>query len=262
MEIGFCPPNWIRIMFINTYHHPKGGRVSVVRAFAAFLAALMLIFPVFILPAEAKDKVPSDRDVIRLQAEDLKVKQVIDQLQAEHSLMFSGISEYLDQNVTLSCAGSVSDVVKRLLKTLDIQNYAFTFNGERLVHVSILPFSTEPEAIRGDSPGELKAEKKKTEFPDASTVRVKTVLPGTQGERIPLESGDYIIAYNGHRIRNAHKLISYVRKYEQEDRISMVIVRDKIPMEFILAPGFIGVQVVTVPIQSQTLEDLYRASGL
>ena len=198
--------------------------------------------------------------MVTLQAEGLPLKQILEELQTGHGLIFSGIFEYSDQEVTLSCTGSVMDVVKSLLKTLGVRNYAFTFSGERLIHVSVLPVSFS--AVTTPPPLVKESHAKKTTPLDTSAVLVKTVLPGTQGERISLAPNDVILSYNGARVPNAQRLIALVKQYEQEDRINLVIARDGIPMEFILEGGFIGVQIITVPVDSQTLEGLYRASGL
>lgn len=234
------------------------NRFFLARFLSLFLAVLVLT-----RPAEAENTAPvtKDREFITIRANDLRLENILDQLQDGHFLQFSGISEHLNQTVTLSCTGSAENVVKRLLKALGIRNYAFTFTGERLTQVSILPASDSLEPIQKPLARQMESKGKKTMPLPSSTVQIKAVLPGTQAERIPLEPEDYILAYNGHRVQNAQGLIAHVKQYTNQDWVSLLIVRNKIPMEFILEGGFIGVQVITVPMDSGTLGTLYRDSG-
>lgn len=245
-------------MLPHIFQITGGNRFFLARFLTLFLAVLVLP-----LSAEAENPAPvtKDRGFITIRANDLRLENILDQLQDRHFLQFSGISEHLNQQVTLSCTGSAENVVKRLLKALGIRNYAFTFTGERLTQVSILPASDSLETIQKPLARQLESEKKTLSLP-SSTVQIKAVLPGTQAERIPLEPLDYILAYNGHRVQNAQGLIAHVKQYANQDWVSLFIVRNKIPMEFILEGGFIGVQVITVPMDSRTLETLYRDSGL
>ncbi|WP_022669355.1 hypothetical protein [Desulfospira joergensenii] len=235
------------------FNFPSG--IALVFLFGA-LALFLLQKPAI---ADNGVLVMDDKGLITLRAESRELKQILSEFQTQHSLVFSGLSQYPDKKITLSCTGSVTDVVKKLLKTLGIRNYAFTFTGERLIHVSVLPVSAAVETI--EKPDSQAVRQDDGPF-DSSTVMIKTVLPGTQGEGIPLEPNDYIIAYGGHKIRHAHGLIAHIKKLQGEGRVNMVIARDGVPLEFILQDGFIGVQVVTVPIHSQTLEKLYRDAGL
>ncbi len=77
-----------------------------------------------------------------------------------------------------------------------------------------------------------------------------------------LEVNDYIIAYNGHKIPNAGRLIDYVKKYKVEESISIVVVRDERTLEFTLRGGLIGVQIITIPMDFEILESYYRDLGI
>jgi len=166
----------------------------------------------------------------------------------------------MDNKITLSDTGSRMDIITKLLKLLKIQNYAYTFNREQLIEVTALPTSTT--IINSLEPVTETTKKQNTNRLNSSTVLIQKILPDSQGEMVQLEVNDYIIAYNGHKIPNARRLINYVKKYKEEEFVSIVIVRDERILEFTLRGGLIGVQIVTIPMKFEILENYYRDLGI
>lgn len=167
----------------------------------------------------------------------------------------------MEEKVTLSHTGTAADVVKKLLKSLMIHNYAYIFNGDELVGVTVLPSAK----TSGNFEGQEKAEsdiffdgEKTFKMLNSSTVLIQKVVPESQGEALDLEVNDHIIAYNGHKVQNVGKLIQYVRKYKEEESVSLVIVRDERILEYTLNGGLIGVQIVTVPMNFEAMENYYK----
>jgi len=174
--------------------------------------------------------------------------------------MFTGFSDFMDNKITLSDTGSTMDIITKILKLLEIQNSAYTFNREQLIHVTALPASN---LIINSLESVTETTKKwNTNKLNSSTVLIQKVLPDSQGEMVQLEVNDYIIAYNGHKIPNARRLINYVKKYKVEESVSIVIVRDERILEFTLKGGLIGVQIVTIPMKFEILENYYRDLGI
>jgi len=166
----------------------------------------------------------------------------------------------MDNKITLSNTGSTMDIITKLLKLLEIQNYAYTFNREQLIQVTAVPTSTT--IINSLEPVTETTKKRNTNRLNSSTVLIQKILPDSQGEMVQLEVNDYIIAYNGHKIPNARRLINYVKKYKGEEFVSIVIVRDERILEFTLRGGLIGVQIVTIPMKFEILENYYRDLGI
>ena len=188
------------------------------------------------------------------------MKHIILEFEAQHSLIFTGFSDFMDNKITLSDTGSTMDIITKLLKLLKIQNYAYIFNGEQLIQVTTVPTSTTIISSLGPETETIK--KWDTNKPNSSTVLIQKILPDSQGEMVQLEVNDYIIAYNGHKIPNARRLINYVKKYKVEESVSIVIVRDERILEFTLRGGLIGIQIVTIPMKFEILESYYRDLGI
>ncbi len=201
-----------------------------------------------------------DLGLLTIKADNVELKHIILEFEAQHSLKFTGFSDFMDNKITLSNTGSTTDIMTKLLKLLEIQNYAYTFNGERLIHVTALPNSNRIRTSLG--PVTETPKKRDTNKLNSSTVLIQKVLHDSQGEMIQLEVNDYIIAYNGHKIPTARRLIDYVKKYKAEESVSLVIVRDERILEFTLNGGLIGVQIVTIPIKFEILENYYKDLGI
>lgn len=223
----------------------------------SFLCGLLIIT---LLPKEvsAKNSILSviNQESLIIKADNLELKHIILEFESQYSLMFIGFSDFMDNKITLSDTGSTMDIITKLLKLLKIQNYAYTFNGERLIHVTALPNSNR--ILHSLGPVTETPKKQDTNKLNSSTVLIKKVLHDSQGEMIQLEVNDYIITYNGHKIPTARRLIDYVKKYKAEESVSLVIARDERILEFTLGGGLIGVQIVTIPIKSGILETYYR----
>jgi hypothetical protein len=227
----------------------------------SFLCGLLIIT---ILQKEVSAKSSNlsviDQGLLTIKADNLELKHIILEFEAQHSLIFTGFSDFMENKITLSYTGSKIDIIAKLLKLLEIQSYAYEFYGEQLIHVTAVP--TSPKNINLLETVTETTKKLDTNKLNSSTVQIQKVLPDSQGEMVQLEVNDYIIAYNGHKIPNARRLIDYVKKYKLEAFVSIVIVRDERILEFTLGGGMIGVQITTIPIKFEILEDYYRDLGI
>ncbi len=211
--------------------------------------------------AESSSLSVIDQGLITIKADNLELKHIIFEFETQHSLMFTGFSDFMENKVTLSYTGTTVDIIAKLLKLLKIQSYAYTFNGELVIDVTAVPTSTTKVNSVELKKTEPTKKRNKNKL-NSSTVRIQKVLPDSQGEMIQLEVNDYIIAYNGHKIPNTRMLIEYVRNTTLEEFVSIVIVRDERILEFTLKGGLIGVQIETIPIKFEILENYYRDLGI
>jgi len=203
----------------------------------------------------------TDQGLLVLESDNLALKHIVARLKTVKKLSFTGLSDYMEEKVTLSHTGTAAEVVKKILKSLMIHNYAYIFNGEQLAGVTVLPSAKTSGVfnIQESSENEpLFNEERTFKMLNSSTVLIQKVVPGSQGETLDLAIDDYIVAYNGHKVQNVGKLIQYVRKYKEEESVSLVIVRDERVLEYTLNGGLIGVQIVTVPMNFDILENYYR----
>ncbi len=206
-------------------------------------------------PPDGTLSLSGDKNALSLTAENVPASQIIRKLKEQFSIAFTGLDDRTEKRITLSCSGPLLDVIQKLLKAAAIENYAFTFNRDRLTGVGVFPQSSSPDS---DPLPEDPAPKHST----ASAVKIQSVIEGTQASRIGLQPDDIIIAYNGKRIIHAHRLVHQVERDESKPLATLVILRDGNLEKYDIDGGFIGVQVVTIPMDAERLEAYFDDLGI
>ena len=146
----------------------------------------------------------------------------------------------------------VENVIKRLLKYLKENNYAFEYSKTRLQRVSVLPKAKGPDIVSKPVPDPISRLKSVKENKERA-VRVLKVNEGTQAESLDLQKNDLIVEYDGNRIKSARQLVEAVKKKAPEESVEMVIVREGQPIRLVLNGGFIGVNILTVSVPKSKL---------
>ena len=72
---------------------------------------------------------------------------------------------------------------------------------------------------------------------------VDQVRQGTQAEVLGLKEGDIIVEYDGERFTNPRRLAEAVKRKSNNDKVSLVIIRDGKMRRFILRGGHIGIKI-------------------
>ncbi len=195
---------------------------------------------------------------VRLKADNACLAQVLLELKSRFAVTFTGFDDQMEKRVSLSCSGSVPDIIQKLLKTAHIQNCAFTFHRDRLTRVAVFPVVTPvgpdpaPEIpVVSDSTVPLRFK--------GTAVEISSVMKETQAEHAGLEPDDIIITYKGRRIIHARALIAQVKKDSIGTSADIVVFREGALYRYHLKPGFIGVRVFTVPMDVRLLKSYYKA---
>lgn len=172
-----------------------------------------------------------------LNAKEVSLGQVINSIERAMSLEIRGLETKLDQLVTFSGNGSSPDMLlRKLLRHLGEKNFAYEYDDDRLVKVSVLP------------PG--RSSLTKTSLPTdtrenrlTSVVEVIGVVNDTQAARLGLKTGDYIFKYDGVRIFRYDDLIEESTKNIGSRLVQIIVVRGGRLMRFLVEGDFIGVKV-------------------
>ncbi|MCP4109750.1 MAG: PDZ domain-containing protein [Desulfobacteraceae bacterium] len=197
-------------------------------------------------PSEA---VRFDREKLVIKADSTPIGEILDQIYLKCMVEILGLENREKEQITFSATGETTeDVLKRLLRYLNENNYAFEYNNVRLVKVSVLPKSRTSDS---SYPDREHVEKKTKTLVRA--VKVQKVVKGTQAEELELKKGDIIVGYDGIKITSARQLVSEVKKKSETDSIELVIIRDKEPLSFILRGGLIGVNINNVRVSEEEL---------
>jgi hypothetical protein len=87
--------------------------------------------------------------------------------------------------------------------------------------------------------------------PYVMVAEIIDIVEGSQAQSNGLQIGDLIVEYSGVRIRNARELVQEAGKTSIDQQVEMIVIRDKLPVPFILQGGFIGVKIRTQRILSE-----------
>jgi len=223
---------------------------------------IVLIFQIWANLAIAEEKIVSSvmvdfkRGELILHSQRTPLGMILDEIRRKCMVEILGLENRANELLTFSSqGGTLPEELKRLLSSLGERNYAFEFVDEKLRRVSVLPkaksdFTSFPvrlnqEVIGGDF---------------VKVPKIQSLVDGSQAQTLDLLEGDLIVEYDGVQIRTADQLIKETKKKSQKEQVEMIIVREKIPIRFVLNAGFIGVRIKTITIPKEDLA--YYYSGL
>ena len=182
-----------------------------------------------------------------IQARNVSLKTVVDSLQKDFGVSINGIESLENDKITFaSKANSPEELVKSLLRHLNIKNYAFEFADDKLRTVMVVPGSNRIIEGPVDS-GTEPARREET----VTVPVIKSVLESSQAEALDLMPGDIIVEYDGIRINSAAQLVTEVKNKSAHQQIEMVVVRDRTSRRLILQGGIIGVRITTEKVSRQ-----------
>jgi hypothetical protein len=192
-------------------------------------------------------------DAIKITAEDTPLSQLLSRLAEVASLTITGLDDRLSETITFnSPRESLGAAVKRLLRQLSADNYAFEYSGARLTRVVVLPASKETGVP-------IPTLQETTTI--VSAVKVVSMVKGTQAQAADLREGDLVLSYNGIDISVAQQLVSEVEKTSDTQTVDMMVVRDGYPVRVILKGGLIGINVQTVKLSKEELAQYRSQAG-
>ncbi len=171
----------------------------------------------------------------------------------ELGVAINGLESLGNDKITFaSKADSLEELVKGLLRHLNIKNYAFEFADDKLRTVMVVPGSKR--IIEGPVDSDTEPARRE----ETVTVAViKSVLESSQAEALDLMPGDIIVEYDGIRINSAAQLVKEVKKKSANNQIEMVVVRDRARRRLILQGGVIGVRITTEKVSRQAYLNYY-----
>ena len=183
----------------------------------------------------------------------LYLKNVVASLQKDCGVDINGLESLENDKITFSFeADSLEELVKGLLRHLNIKNYAFEFADDTLRIVMVVPGAKRIIADPDDSDSDT-AKREET----VTVAVIKSIVESSQAEALDLMQGDLIIEYDGIRINSAAQLVKEVKKKSANNQVEMVVVRDKTSRRLILQAGVIGVRITTEKVSKREYLNYY-----
>lgn len=181
------------------------------------------------------------KNTLTLKAEAEPLSGILSEVKRQCGVAVDGLEDRSEESVTFSAENEPTEkAMKRLLRQLNEMNYAFVYSRTGLRSVSVFPKSTAAEPAQPRQPSQ--------EAETGSVVQVVKVNPGTQAETLDLRNNDIVLEYDGVRMQSAPQLVEAVKQKTPEDRVEMMVVRDKTPFRVVLNGGFIGINIRTVNV--------------
>lgn len=219
-----------------------------------YIIGLVVFLSVFSRAGEASLTLESHDNKMRLEVRDTMLQEILDEIWERYQVQVVGLEHREEERITFSASGkSLDDLLKRLFRYMGEVNYAFEYSDVKLVRVSVLPRSDGKTVPL--PPSYQKSEHRQKKF--GRTVQVKDVIKGSQAEELGLQKDDLIIEYDGVKINSAQQLVKEVKKKSDIDQVDMTVVRDKIPIRYVLKGGRIGVRIITHKLPQETLDNYY-----
>jgi predicted metalloprotease with PDZ domain len=182
-----------------------------------------------------------------IRARNVSLKSVVAGLQKDFAVDINGLESLENDKITFVFeASSLEELVKGLLRYLNIKNYAFEFADDNLRIVTVVAGSKRIIAGSVDSNSDS-AKQEET----VSVAVIKSIVVSSQAETLDLMQGDFIVEYDGIRINSAAQLVKEVKKKSAKSQIEMIVVRDQTSRRLILHGGVIGVRITTEKVSKQ-----------
>jgi hypothetical protein len=158
-----------------------------------------------------------------IRARNVSLKSVVAGLQKDFAVDINGLESLENDKITFVFeASSLEELVKGLLRYLNIKNYAFEFADDNLRIVTVVAGSKRIIAGSVDSNSDS-AKQEET----VSVAVIKSIVVSSQAETLDLMQGDFIVEYDGIRINSAAQLVKEVKKKSAKSQIEMIVVRDQ-----------------------------------
>jgi predicted metalloprotease with PDZ domain len=218
------------------------------------LLFFLLAFPCAADTANSSDEIiGSTQGYFFLKAHGTSLKAVASIVQKKYSVEIKGLEALENQKITFVYeAFSLEELLKGLLRYLNIKNFAFEFADQQLKTVTVVPEAKNQLSNQIESPLN---DTKRSET--VAVVVIKSVVESSQAESLGLLEGDLIVEYDGMRINSANQLVKEVEKKSAKKQIEILVVREKRPMRLILQGGMIGVRITSEKIPKEAYNTFF-----
>ena len=190
---------------------------------------------------------------LSIKVRNLALKDVAALLHQDFALEIKGLEELGNKKITFDHeAISLEELIRGLLRHLNIKNYAFEFAEEKLRTVTLLPGAKTAGATSVDATADSMRR-----LETIAVAVIQSVIESSQAQALDLRPGDVIVQYDGIRIRNAAQLVKEVKEKSNHGHIEMVVVRNDNSRRSVLQGGFIGVRITTEQVSEQAYRNYF-----
>ncbi|MFP4032364.1 MAG: PDZ domain-containing protein [Desulfococcaceae bacterium] len=177
---------------------------------------------------------------------------VLHEIREAGDIQIQGLNHRADDPLSFQVENvPVEGALKRLMRHLKENNYAFEYSRTRLRRISVFPAGRTEAVSR--APAAPVPQAGEEEEARERVVRVINVQEGTQAENLDLQQGDLIVEYDGEAINSAQQLVDAVKARSAEQIVQMTVVREGNRFPLTLNGGLIGINILTVNVPQDAL---------
>jgi hypothetical protein len=189
---------------------------------------------------------------VTIRAEGEPLGDVLHEIREAGDIQIQGLNHRADDPLSFQVENvPVEGALKRLMRHLKENNYAFEYSRTRLRRISVFPAGRTEAVSRAPAPPVPQAGEE--EGARERVVRVINVHEGTQAENLDLQQGDLIVEYDGEAINSAQQLVDAVKARSAEQIVQMTVVREGNRFPLTLNGGLIGINILTVNVPPDAL---------
>ncbi len=149
------------------------------------------------------------QDRLNIDAKAVPLGEILEEIYRKAGVNIIGLENRKDEPITFASGGETEEVLRRLLRHLKENNYAFEFSDVKLLKISVVSDSGNRKIASAPVRKNEENEEQK-ELVDA--IKVQGIVEGTQAATMGFMDGDYIVEYDGMRISHSQQLVNEVKK--------------------------------------------------
>lgn len=184
---------------------------------------------------------------LSIQTKNTPLAKIVEDIGRKCRVFISGLDGRANEPLNFTAQEEIQEMaLKRLMRQLGEENYAFEYAGAGLNRIVVLPRSNAKYSPAPMFPPKTEPPPPFPPIPppaEAPAVSVMDVIQGSQGEALGLQKGDVVLDYDGVRITDSQQLIQEVKSRETKDVVEITVLRNNTPMSFVLKGGFIGINI-------------------
>lgn len=184
---------------------------------------------------------------LNIRVQNMPLSKVIEDIRRKCRVEISGLDHRANEPLNFLAKEEVQEMaLKRLLRQLDEESYAFEYTRSGLSRIVVVPRSTakySPQPSFPPKPADTPEVPPPLPMAENAAVGVVDVIQGSQAEAVGLQKGDVVMEYDGVKITDPQQLIQEVKSRETKEVVEVTILRNNTPMTFVMKGGFMGINI-------------------
>lgn len=204
-------------------------------------------------------QVGCENGVCFLRAYETSLDAIVEKLRENQDIEITGVDHRYGELVTMDSEGRLPEIIiRRLLKRLNMSNYAFEYRKNKLIRVLVLPQSLQDDLGKKQNMP-LSNRQQENKKASVQVAKIEKVPEGSQTQIDGFMPGDLIIEYNGRPInRGPIELVEEMKKTSDQERVEVGLIREGYTLRVFINGGNIDAQLKSQTMGKEEFEKYLR----